>query len=94
MVFAPVINRIKFLTMVREPSVAIKGGTFASYTRIPLNSPTRALDAIASKMAIGIGTPFTIPMATITPESPTTEPTEISIPDEVMTNTIPIAMMP
>ena len=93
-VFAPVIRRIIFRTIVIDAIVAINGGTFASNTSTPLKRPTSTLARIAIKIETITPIPDSIHMDTIIPDSPTTEPTEISIPEEVMTNTIPIAMIP
>ena len=94
MVLAPVINRITFLTTVMDAMVAINGGTFALCTRTPLNNPTNILAPMAIRIETRTGIPFTMHMETTIPDKPTTEPTDKSIPEDVITKVIPIAMIP
>jgi len=93
-VLAPVINRITFLTTVMDAIVAMNGGTFALCTRTPLNNPTNILAPMAMRIDTMTGIPLTMHMETTIPDKPTTEPTDKSIPDDVMTKVIPIAIIP
>src|SRR5580704_382422 len=81
-------------TAVIIPSVAMKGGTRPSWISTPLRTPRAAPAARAIRMEGRMGTAWVMRTATRTLLNPTMEPTERSIPAEMMTMVIPIATTP
>src|SRR5271165_1485881 len=75
------------------PNVAMKGGIRQLAMTIPFIQPQMAPTRMAPRTATGIGTLECNNKPTTTPEIATIEPTERSIPPEMITNVIPIAMM-
>src|ERR1700736_5102461 len=81
-------------TAVIMPSVAMKGGTRPSWISTPLRTPRDAPAARAIRMEGMMGTPWVMSTATRTLLNPTIEPTERSMPAEMMTMVIPMATTP
>src|SRR6202011_5556373 len=81
-------------TAVIIPSVAMKGGTRPSWISTPLSIPRDAPAARATRMEEIMGTPWVMSKATRTLLNPTIEPTERSMPAEMMTMVIPMATTP
>src|SRR2546430_677473 len=80
--------------MPSMPSVTMNGGRLAYATRAPLTSPAATATASPARIASGIGTPWKSSSAATQPDSPSTDPTDRSIPAVRMTSSWPIAMMP
>src|SRR5271165_1160973 len=81
-------------TAVIMPNVAMKGGTRPSWISTPLRTPSDAPAARATRMEGMMGTPWVMSTATRTLLNPTIEPTERSMPAEMMTMVIPMATTP
>ena len=78
-----------------DPSVTIKGGILPKATPTPFNTPTTRPAKIGSTIGMISGySPGCAKLAAITPASATIEPTDRSIPLEMITNIMPVARMP
>ena len=72
----------------------MNGGSLPYATSAPLNTPIAAPAARPARIATGIGTPLTSSSAVMQPVSPSTEPTDRSMPAVRITSSWPTAMIP
>ncbi|OPZ68474.1 MAG: hypothetical protein BWY81_00823 [Firmicutes bacterium ADurb.Bin467] len=93
-----VMSMIVPRTTICRPSVAMNGGTLPSKMMTPLMSPIKVVAATATMIDAGIdhlkASWSLMNIDDSTPERPTTAPTDRSMPPDMMTKVMPMAMTP